>query len=127
MSTHSPQSSGGTIYWSCPPDQFAVFKRGDKALCLTTFGNTDWLVSGGVPQKDVVYVVRDYHYGRCLGSRPGTEYYGQMLHLEGIICDRVMTHPERVEMGWFHAGFRKVDELKVAAIEAARQAQGASL
>lgn len=111
MSTFNDPSLTINGYVPCAPDAFAVFKRGDKALALYTWGNSDWIVSGGPPQKGVVYVVRDYHFGLSFTNRPELgDIYGQILHLEGIICDRVATHPQNVEMGWFHGGFRKVTE-----------------
>lgn len=95
-----------TFYYGCPPDAFAVFKRGDKALCLKDFGNSDWLVSGGPPKGGVVYTVRDYHFGHSATST-GEAVYGQILHLAEVLCDRT---PIGHEMGWHHAGFRKVTE-----------------
>lgn len=123
MSTSNPSSSAGQLYWyHCPPDAFAVFKRGDRALCLKGFGNSDWIISGGPPRTGTVYVVRDYHFGFSVTNQPGhLSVWGQILSLDGIVCDRVDRHPEKPEMGWYYGCFRKVME------EEAREAARASL
>jgi hypothetical protein len=114
MSTHFPQSSGGSIYFPCSPDQFAVFKRGDRVVrtAVSVPSSFEWIESGEPPQKDKVYVVRDYHYGyaETNGGRPPV--YGQILNLVECVCHRT---PQGLEYGWFHAGFRKVTEEEIAA------------
>jgi hypothetical protein len=110
MSTYDPYSltPGVNRFWPCSPDQFAPFKRGDKVVCLTDIPPSDWLHSPP-PRKDQVYTVRDYHFGNAETNKPGQSVYGQIINLEGVICDRTPWRPD-CEWGWFHTHFRKVEE-----------------
>lgn len=106
MTSHNPNNT--TYYIPCHPEQFAVFKRGDKALCLNTFANSDW-VYGPPPQAGKVYIVRDFHFGTVADLRDGKTAYGQILNLEGVVCDRV-AQAGGLEWGWFYAQFRKITD-----------------
>jgi len=125
MTTHSPQSSGGSIYFPCSPDQFAVFKRGDKVVRTAPSIplSFEWVLSGEPPQHGKVYIVRDYHWGNSV-SPDSKVVYGQIINTVECVC-ALVPQAGNVEYGWHWGGFRKVTEEEIAA--AARQTQEAGL
>lgn len=118
--TTNPFDTNPVSWQPCAPDQFAPFRRGDKALCLVDFPRSDWCDTP--PHKGRVYTVRDYHWGNTQ-SRDGSPLYGQVLNLEGVTCDRVPWVPG-AEWGWHHASFRRLTEEEAAEVARASVSVG---
>jgi hypothetical protein len=99
------------------------FKPSDKVVCIRDdgfAGAESVVLQGGLPKKDVVYVVRETFNGWC-------GYFGQTpsvgLRLVGIIC----ACQGELEYGWDSTCFRKLEEIQAESKLKREQEEAAAL